>query len=373
MKKKKTRFWLDPLKDVTNWETHICEKLWLKLFPQFWNLMSPDEQQQLACFIEPFITKEEYLKNFQGKKQNPIRTIFEGLVACDPTPKVAPEIIQYIGKNYSTWHTAIPILESYLYTYPNNERFAICMQELYRRLSEKEYIIGMQKVICKSPITQAGLSYLQYGMWEAAFDLFESAISKNIKCGTDKTSINELENKDFTMTLPEEMKRNISQMDLRIWEDGLIEAAQQLNQWELVKSPSIPKMKQILKYNWSMRYWQDYISAASSLGENEDSTTMLAALYNYMGSQKEDEGEQRDNIYKRGLKSVYQEWNYLPAVVDVSHYNSIILQQHYLESSEFKNMCKEIKDSLGKPPGPDVKTTLNGWRERLPNKCEPFR
>lgn len=374
LKREKTKYWLNPLKDVTNWEHHICEKLWLKLFPQFWNIMSADEQQQIACLIEPFLAKEEFVKQMQGKRPNSIRTIFEGVASCDPMPKISPEVIQYIGKNYGAWHTAIPVLESYLYAFPNNERFGICMQVLYKRLAENEYSIGLQRYIAKSSITQAGLTYTQFHMWEAAYDLFASATSKYIKTSPDREHISEIESSDFLQGSNDEVKKTLSQIDLRIWEEGLIESAQQLNQWENLKVVGVHthKMSIILQYDWSNRNWANFSETSKKMGEGECSVASLAQLYSHIQKHANDDDTERDNIYKKGLKALYTEWNILPNIIDVSHYSSIILQQHFLESSEFKNMYKEVKDALNRQVDPDLKTTLNSWRERLPNKCESF-
>eukprot|EP01022_Parablepharisma_sp_SALTPOND_P019995 TRINITY_DN35190_c0_g2_i1.p1 TRINITY_DN35190_c0_g2~~TRINITY_DN35190_c0_g2_i1.p1 ORF type:complete len:1518 (-),score=185.51 TRINITY_DN35190_c0_g2_i1:79-4632(-) len=370
---KKTKYWLRPLKDVTNWEHHICEKLWLKLFPQFWNVMTGDEQQQIASLIEPFLAKEEFLKQLQGRRPNPLRTMFEAVSACDPMPKLAPEIIQYIGKNYGAWHTALPLLESYLYAYPGNERYPICMNVVFKNLVETEYIIGLQRYISKCPITHAALGYAQFQMWNSVDDLLSGAITRNIKLTSGKESIREIESSDFAHT-GEDINKALGQMDLRIWEEWQTEAALNLNQWDMLKSlgAHTHKMSLTLQYYWSIRDWANFTTTSKKVGNSDTPIALLAQLYDRIQQSTNEDDPERDIIYKKGLKALYTEWNMLPSIVDAPHYQSIIVQQHFLETSEFKNMCKEVKDYLQRPVESDFKSPLNSWRERLPNKCEPF-
>jgi len=368
LQNKKTKYWLRPLKDVTNWEYHICEKLWLKLFPQFWNLMTADEQQQIACLIEPFLTKDEFLKQMQGKRPNAIRTMFEAVAACDPLPKLAPEVIQYIGKNYGAWHTAIPLLESYLYAYPNNERFAICANILYKALRETDYSVGLQRFISKSSITHAALSYGQFGIWHAVNDVLSDAILANIKLPNMKESIKELEPSDFVQP-PEDINKTLNQMDLRMWEDWQVEAACNLNTWENMKVPgmSINRMTLPYQYYKALSEWvqQKKITEESPMG-------ILAQLYERIQLQTNEEDSDKENFYKRALKALFAEWNMLPAIADTPNYQSIIVQQYLHEITEFKTMIKESKDYINRNLENEFKSTLILWRERLPNKCESF-
>eukprot|EP00826_Nyctotherus_ovalis_P025462 TRINITY_DN19737_c0_g1_i1.p2 TRINITY_DN19737_c0_g1~~TRINITY_DN19737_c0_g1_i1.p2 ORF type:complete len:138 (+),score=40.16 TRINITY_DN19737_c0_g1_i1:206-619(+) len=124
--------------------------------------MTADEQQQIASLIEPFLTREEFLKQMQGKRPNAIKVMFEAISACDPLPKLAPEIIQFLGKNYIAWHTALPLLESYLHAYPGNERYYVSMSIILKHLAETDYVLGLQRYVSRSPVTHAALSLAQF-------------------------------------------------------------------------------------------------------------------------------------------------------------------------------------------------------------------
>eukprot|EP00826_Nyctotherus_ovalis_P060494 TRINITY_DN8496_c0_g2_i6.p1 TRINITY_DN8496_c0_g2~~TRINITY_DN8496_c0_g2_i6.p1 ORF type:complete len:205 (-),score=43.32 TRINITY_DN8496_c0_g2_i6:38-652(-) len=92
LKYKRTKCWLRPLRKIIGWESQTCEKLWLRLFPQFWSALTVDQQQLIASLIEPFLARDEFLKQMQGRKFNAVKTVFEAVSICSPLPRVAPEI-----------------------------------------------------------------------------------------------------------------------------------------------------------------------------------------------------------------------------------------------------------------------------------------
>jgi len=372
LKDKKTEYWLQPLKDVTNWEHHICEKLWLKLFPQFWNVMTADEQQQITSLMEPFLTREEFLKQMQGKRPNAIKTMFEAMSACDPLPKLSPEVIQFLGKNHIAWHTALPLLEGYLHAYPGNERYYISMSIILKHLAETDYVLGLQRHVSKSPVTHAVLSFAQFQLWSSVDDLLSVEIKKSFKQLSEREPMQAIESAEHSDK--EDLNSLLSQIDFRIWEEWESEAALNLNKWDMLKTLGTVtgKTSFVLQCHWSTHDWASFTETSKKLGNSEIPLSLLVQLYERIQQQPNEKDDERDTIYKRGLKAFFTEWNMFPNIVDAPHYQSIIIQGHFLETNEYKNMHKDLKESIQKQVEPDFKSLLSPWRERLPNKCEPF-
>jgi len=386
LNKKKTKSWLRPLRKIIDWESQSCEKLWLRLFPQFWNALTADEQQQIASLIEPFLGRCEFLKQMQPKGPSSIRTIFEGVSLCNPLPRITPELIHYLATHYGSWHTSLLLLEAYFYAYPGNDRYTIYTSFILKHLSAGDYLIGIQRYAAKHSITKAILSYVQFQMWNAADNLLSklikrySAIRTVIQNQRDDEAKEEVKGHISIEELKENPKEGgisgigeeIEQLDVRIWEEWETESALNLGKWDLVKDIAefTHRAPLMLQYFLSTRNWSAFLDYAASTGNSESSTTFLATLYD--GIQKFlDDDQKMEEVRKKGLKILNYEWNFLPVNVDVSHYRSLILQQHFLEISELKEMYLNIRDVLQKP-NVSLRLFLNAWRMRLPNKAEDF-
>lgn len=44
--------------------------------------------------------------------------MLEGISLSQPQPKIPSELIRFLGKTYSAWHIAIPLLESHVMLFP---------------------------------------------------------------------------------------------------------------------------------------------------------------------------------------------------------------------------------------------------------------
>ena len=46
------------------------------------------------------------------------QALLEGISLSQPQPKIPSELIRFLGKTYSAWHIAIPLLESHVMLFP---------------------------------------------------------------------------------------------------------------------------------------------------------------------------------------------------------------------------------------------------------------
>ena len=47
-----------------------------------------------------------------------LQALLEGISLSQPQPKIPSELIRFLGKTYSAWHIAIPLLESHVMLFP---------------------------------------------------------------------------------------------------------------------------------------------------------------------------------------------------------------------------------------------------------------
>ena len=47
-----------------------------------------------------------------------VQALLEGISLCQPQPKLPSELIKFLGKTFCAWHTAIPLLESHVFLFP---------------------------------------------------------------------------------------------------------------------------------------------------------------------------------------------------------------------------------------------------------------
>ena len=115
IKKQKTKSWLYPIREIVLLNSQFSHTIWLKVFPGVWGLLNRQEQQHIGSLFEPLLLRSGEQR--QIKKTNVLKTFIESLSACDPMPKIKPELLQYLAKNFNIWHSVIPILEVYIYIY----------------------------------------------------------------------------------------------------------------------------------------------------------------------------------------------------------------------------------------------------------------
>ena len=60
--------------------------------------------------------------------------MLEAISLSQPQPKVPSELVQFVGRTYSAYHTAIPLLESHVSLFPHDAR---CFDGLVRRPAQR--------------------------------------------------------------------------------------------------------------------------------------------------------------------------------------------------------------------------------------------
>ena len=156
-----------------------------------------------------------------------LQALLEGISLSQPQPKIPSELIRFLGKTYSAWHIAIPLLESHVMLFPmacadqyssaailrltayikpsgilngtkactllftrvvadevcggflQETRCFDCLAELYGMLNEDDVLFGLWKRRGAANETRAALSCIQHGMLVRGQDFLEEAINKS--------------------------------------------------------------------------------------------------------------------------------------------------------------------------------------------------
>lgn len=58
----------------------------------------------------------------------------EGISLAQPQPKIPPELIKFLGKTFNAWNIAIPLLESHVIIFPDEQRCFYALAELYKQV-----------------------------------------------------------------------------------------------------------------------------------------------------------------------------------------------------------------------------------------------
>lgn len=66
------------------------------------------------------------------------------MMSLQPQISFTPELLQYVGKYNNAWMPSILILEQQRLLFPNNDRIYHSLVELYRKIKQEDYIVGIR-------------------------------------------------------------------------------------------------------------------------------------------------------------------------------------------------------------------------------------
>lgn len=134
-------------------DTNIAEKIFSKVFWQYWHIIERSDQQYLAeAFNKIFANFIKLTSSLTPQIRSQFcKTLLEQVVALkEPQVRIEPEILQYLAKHFNLWHVCIPQLEDHVLLFPGNERYVHSLQELYERLMEEDLSAGLHRIVTKS-------------------------------------------------------------------------------------------------------------------------------------------------------------------------------------------------------------------------------
>ncbi len=176
---------LEPLCELLHHSNGLSHAIWIQLFPLSWETFTAEEQQQLAKPLGMLVARD--CNKFQDlRRPNVVQGLLESLHRCKPTPHVAPPILRFAGRTFNAWHSALSILEDQITavqyategTKSDPEEIMDALTDLYKRLGEQDVMCGLWCRQSAAMETKVAVSYLQFGYWQKAQDIFLNAMIK---------------------------------------------------------------------------------------------------------------------------------------------------------------------------------------------------
>lgn len=161
------------------------------------------------------------------------------------------------------------------------------------------------------------------------------------------------------------------QIDLSIWESGLIECFRNTNNWNnlLQLSEATNNIETKIESYWHMEKWKEIEEL------NINKFYYLSKLNQIYTIMKLD-NSRNDNGYQSKcmdcIRTIFHEFTTFPANFEKLNYHYFLILQLIVEAWESTNTLREIEKNISEAKIPDFRENLIMWRDRIPHRCEGF-
>ncbi|GFR40173.1 hypothetical protein Agub_g730, partial [Astrephomene gubernaculifera] len=359
MGKLRVRELVSSLREYAGADPQVAYHLWVLVFPIVWASLAKEQQVSLA---KPIITllAREYHRHQMTARPNVLQALLEGISLCQPQPKIPPELIKFLGKNFNAWHIAIPLLESHVCIFPDESRCFDSLAELYRLVREDDLLAGLWRRRAATDWTRTGLPLIQTGMWERASEVLGEATR--------------------TFHAPPQMRSTPEQPnrgEQALWVEQWLDCCRHLNHWDLLLEygKTTEQLEVVVDCLWRLSDWtqlrEQLNSAAAKGGSVEDSPGLLMTRA-YLALQ-EGHVQEADTQTNKALLSALQRWWALPELPsNTAHVGLLQTFQQLVELKESARILVDLAQANGRPEHAftDLKEIMATWRLRTPNEWE---
>ncbi|KAJ1922206.1 transcription-associated protein 1 [Mycoemilia scoparia] len=364
---------ITPLTQLLVMDKKLAYQMWIQWFPQWWKHFGTDSQHDIATNLIYLLAKP-YHSAQTAERPNIVQAFLEAIAACDPIPRLPPQLLRYLGQTYGVWHATIALLEENVLkgieveacTFDHSmgvETGAFnALSDLYTSLGEESYNLGLWKRHCQYFETHVALSYEQLGDWQSAQNMYEKAQSKA-----------------RTGVLP------FSETEYSLWENRWIESTKRLQSWDMLedlgKQEALPELE--LEAAWRLWDWPTASTAISLLLSScstEFSSGTRYMIYNAYLKLAESVGDKSkatefQSICESGIHAALKQWHDLPSVGTQAHLEILHQFQLFTElqdaNSIYSSLASTKLDNL-ETRSEDLKSVMLTWRERLPSNNDPI-
>ncbi|KAI7824749.1 FAT domain-containing protein, partial [Gamsiella multidivaricata] len=360
-----------PLKQLQHLDTTVTHRLWTDLFPLYWSATSTKERQELTKILIPLLAKEYHSKQ-QDARPNVIQALLEGISRCAPAIRLPPHLVKYLGKRFCAWHTATHLLQNSIPDgkpsdssgFKEEEKLRNstldALAELYTTLGEEDMFYGLWRRRCLYSETNAAISYEQNGMWQQAQIMYESAV-----------------NKARTGAL------QFTESEYSLWEDHWITCTQKLQSWDILADLAKHEnnTELLLESNWRLSDWtaeremMEQLVYSITEAPTPRRRVFEAFLALIKANQPHAQSSETNNadfvkLCDEGVQLSLWKWHTLPEVVSQTHVPLLQVFQQFVELTEANQIYQSLASTTAlnlESKSQDLKSTLQTWRERLPN------
>ncbi|KAJ2091537.1 transcription-associated protein 1 [Coemansia sp. RSA 986] len=364
---------VSPLSKLVLLDTQFAYNVWVDMFPLLWHSLGNKDRHDLTSGMIRLLAKP-YHQSQTAMRPNVVQAILEAFCACDPTPRLPPQLLRYLGRSYGAWHSALTLLEQKILDKREIESAIFdramgvelgafdAVAELYTSLSASHYFYGVWKRHCQYKESHIALAYEQLEDWSSAQAAYERAQTK-ARAGV----------------LP------FSESEYCLWESRWVETTKRLQNWDMLLDlglhESLPEIE--LEAGWRTWDWnerQGQVRQLIKATPSEFAVSSRARFYEtYLtlikGVTERTKASDFQRMCKEGIKACLQQWNDLPPVGTPAHINVLHMFQLMVElgdaSSIYASLATTKTENLESKSG-DLKSVLQTWRERLPNNSDPI-
>jgi transformation/transcription domain-associated protein len=348
-----------PMQRLSFLDPQTAHDTWVSVFPAAWACLSRREQADVTHHMITLLSKDYHIKQAE-LRPNVIQSLLAGVYACSPPMTLPPHLVKYLAKTYGAWYVALEILGASL-DYIRDDDISVrdtvfdSLADVYAELAEDDMFYGLWRRRCLHQETNMAIAFEQNGMWEQAFNTYESA-----------------QNRSRAGSLA------FSEPEYCLWEDHWILAAEKLQQWdvlyELARSEGNQEL--MLESAWRNRDWAEN---RESLEEQinmlpEVATPRRRIFEAFIALLKVPGALEKNTEFTKILEDAMQlslrKWVSLPPQLSTAHVPLLQHFQQFVELQEavqiFGSLSTTNAQNLEKKSS-DLKMVLQAWRERLPN------
>ncbi|KUF75766.1 Phosphatidylinositol kinase (PIK-L3) [Phytophthora nicotianae] len=337
------------LRDLAHIDLELAKELWVSLFSAVWGLLQETDQSQVSGQLLKILASKYNKRDLNvplgastPRRTNVVQTLMKGIVSTSPSaPVMTPELVLHIASAYDVWSCAIRLCEFQVeksdLSVESRLRWIEALSAIYKQLSEDDLRIGLSIENIAQPETRTALTLEALGCVHEAQEEYFHALS-NAQSG--RVSV-----------------EDVNLFELRLWEERwnqelLLDCAWKRGDWasakQLLLSPSM--------------------QSSAELGCPQ---TRLQRLY--ISILDADKRSAIDTLASQTAELALHQWQGLPRILSRAHLPLMHLFHKFVEVKESIQMMEDIKSASAQHAAlPNLKPSINTWRERLPNKWEPI-
>ncbi|KAG6974225.1 hypothetical protein JG687_00000453 [Phytophthora cactorum] len=358
------------LRDLAHIDLELAKELWMSLFSAAWGLLNEADQSQISGQLLKILASKYNKRDLNvplgastPRRTNVVQTLMKGIVSTGPNaPVMTPELVLHIASAYDVWSCAVRLCEFQVekadLSVESRLRWIEALSAIYKQLSEDDLRIGLSLENIAQPETRTALTLEALGCVHEAQEEYFRALS-NAQSG--RVSV-----------------EDVNLFELRLWEERWVGCAKQLCQWQLMNdfAKSTQNQELLLDCAWKRGDWasakQLLLSPSmQSSAELGCPQTRLQRLY--ISILDADKRSAIDTLASQTAELALHQWQGLPRILSRAHLPLMHLFHKFVEVKESIQMMEDIKSASAQHAAlPNLKPSINTWRERLPNKWEPI-
>ncbi|KAI9209824.1 uncharacterized protein BJ171DRAFT_609195 [Polychytrium aggregatum] len=344
----------------------LAARMWTTMFPLLWSVLDPAERHELSKALIMLLAKDFHSRQMDARP-NVVMVLLEGMCGCVPSVQLPSQLIAHLGKTFNAWYPALELLSQQVTEIRDlsplsakdddkiRESTLDALTNLFESLGEEDYYAGLWRRRCVYLETNMAISYKQCGLWAHAQAALETVQSK-ARAGS----------------------LHFSESEYLLWEDEWISCAKKLQQWEMLLELAKLNTDTDLMFEcaWRLSDWsverEQYQMALSQAMEPPSPRKKIyeAFLLIPMVAEGKERMEEFHRHVEEGIHLALRQWVRLPEAVSDSHIPLLHTFQQLVELQEAATIQVNLSQTNASNIDAkfmEIKSTLQTWRERLPN------